>query len=730
MGFEALLRFKLAYLPGILAYWIVLNFEIASSSIVLISSNKLHVDVEDVHVTLGFPKGSLEIRRKKRLESHSFADALAERVGKDKMQLLDTDGENEMYADSEVGNNFKRCFLMLMENALIETPGDGYLKPKITSFVDDVSNVADYNWCNYTLFVIFSTRKNWELRKWKHFSGPVVFLVLCYVDRMVHCTRTVERCFPTFLGWTAENLKKRQKDEKATGGFGKAFLTPTLSNDALDRQKDIHAKEESIIFAEDFGDKVNPQEDQPPTESNIHKKFIDELLAAGKQIADAITDFVGKLSAAPANVRDMDCFKIATNTCRTLVGLTDRPESTSAKTVLNFTQAMEDGDLNNPEWLEAIEVMMKGIDTRLEIESQLQPIQYSGLDDIDSNTTTKGVVEDVVSPGVDKIGVTETEINDNKNTDDTQHRTTRSVASPKKANVTTTGAKEQSLGCKTTKQWTSTVHKNDVHPGASHTPVVPKFVCTNDTTMESGKNTKAALKQQATDKEKNDACTHNANKPTLRSRWNMGAPEMLRSPFNDRAITMGYHLAVEEKKVYYWVLSMKNEATELIVYNNHDIIVMHEDITSLVPYCKITVGVIDAWCCHLNDMEHLRGPSSPSRLFITSAICTYTIVQPRAHWNEKKAMSKFRERILAEFKYIGNFQLCAYNLIFFPIYASDHHYLVCFNFLKPAMTIIDSAKPPGNDYGIEKYGDVPAKLKKYFLHMLEYCNLDLEFGYL
>ncbi|KAL1558971.1 hypothetical protein AAHA92_09368 [Salvia divinorum] len=197
----------------------------------------------------------------------------------------------------------------------------------------------------------------------------------------------------------------------------------------------------------------------------------------------------------------------------------------------------------------------------------------------------------------------------------------------------------------------------------------------------------------------NDACTHNANKPSLRSRSNMGAPEMLRSPFNDRAITMGYHLAVEEKEVYYWVLSTKNEATELIVYNNHGIIVTHEDIASLVPYCKITVG-----------------------LFITSAICTYTIVQPRAHWNEKMAMSKFRERILYEFKYIGNFQLCAYNLIFFPIYASDHHYLVCFNFLKPAMTIIDSAKPPGNDYGIEKYGDVPAKLKKYFLHMLEYCN--------
>ncbi|KAL1557098.1 hypothetical protein AAHA92_12626 [Salvia divinorum] len=546
MGFEALLRFTLADLPGILAHWIVLNFEIASSSIVLTSSNKLHVDVEDVHVTLGFPKGSLEIRRKKRLESHSFADALAERVGKDKMQLLDTDVENEMYADSKGGNNFKRCFLMLMENALIETPRDGYLKPKITSFVDDVSNVADYNWCNYTLSVIFSTRKNWELRKEKHFSGPVVFLVLCYMDRM-------DAAF-----WNKES--------------------PIVENE-LDKNETM---------------------------------------------------------------------------------------------------------------------------TR--------------LDDIDSNTTTKGVVEDVVSPGVDKIGVTETTINRQQ-----EHR--RHATQNNKISCIPKESKCYGYRCEGAITRVQNNQARDI----------------NCSSKESGKNTKAALKQQATDKEKvhfpqtechtnppknegkkmkvytsmakgkalvqNDACTHNANKPSLRIRSNMGAPEMLRSPFNDRAITMGYHLAVEEKKVYYWVLSTKNEATELIVYNNHDIIVTYEDIASLVPYCKITVGVIDAWCCHLNDMEHLRGPSSPSRLFITSAICTYTIVQPRAHWNEKMAMSKFRERILDEFKYIGNFQLCAYNLIFFPIYASDHHYLVCFNFLKPAMTIIDSAKSPDNDYGIEKYGD-------------------------
>ena len=48
--------------------------------------------------------------------------------------------------------------------------------------------------------------------------------------------------------------------------------------------------------------------------------------------------------------------------------------------------------------------------------------------------------------------------------------------------------------------------------------------------------------------------------------------------------------------------------------------------------------------------------------------------------------------------------------IFFPILQSDHWYLVCFNLLKPAISIIDNAKPAGKDTVIGKYGDIPAKL--------------------
>ncbi|KAG6387407.1 hypothetical protein SASPL_152594 [Salvia splendens] len=84
-------------LMNILHTGFVSNLHIASSNIKLAGNQPLHIDVEDVHVTLGFPKGSMPIRRKNRLEGHPFADGIAARIGKDKAQLLDTDVENGMF---------------------------------------------------------------------------------------------------------------------------------------------------------------------------------------------------------------------------------------------------------------------------------------------------------------------------------------------------------------------------------------------------------------------------------------------------------------------------------------------------------------------------------------------------------------------------------------------------------------------------------------------------------
>lgn len=47
------------------------------------------------------------------------------------------------------GLEFKKLFMFLLENALIETPGDGMMKPKILYFIDDVDEIKNMKWCGY-----------------------------------------------------------------------------------------------------------------------------------------------------------------------------------------------------------------------------------------------------------------------------------------------------------------------------------------------------------------------------------------------------------------------------------------------------------------------------------------------------------------------------------------------------------------------------------------------------
>ena len=65
IGFGALLNFNIRSLPRALAYYLINNFNSKTSSIELNSGESLFLDDEDVHITLGFPIGSLPINKSK-----------------------------------------------------------------------------------------------------------------------------------------------------------------------------------------------------------------------------------------------------------------------------------------------------------------------------------------------------------------------------------------------------------------------------------------------------------------------------------------------------------------------------------------------------------------------------------------------------------------------------------------------------------------------------------------
>ena len=144
LGFSAVLEFNIREFPGYLAYRVSLN--LARCEIPLSGGDRLTLDEEDVHLTLGFPR--------EYQSNFEFNDMVAARCKKSRYKLNATDVANMIKDETDGGPVFKCLFMFLLENALMETPSDGNCKPKILHFIDDVEAISDMNWCGYVLSVL------------------------------------------------------------------------------------------------------------------------------------------------------------------------------------------------------------------------------------------------------------------------------------------------------------------------------------------------------------------------------------------------------------------------------------------------------------------------------------------------------------------------------------------------------------------------------------------------
>lgn len=178
MGFSALLNLNLDYLPGELCYWLATNFKPLPSKLPTFDGSGVHVDENDVHLTLGFPKGSVKIEREKMQSNTTLMVDIATKLKRSRFRVKAEHIETLVLAEVEGGVFFKKLFLLLVEYCFIEAPADGFLRPKILDFIDDVSKVHNYDWCGYVLSVLFQATDKWLKSTGRYYTGPILFLLV------------------------------------------------------------------------------------------------------------------------------------------------------------------------------------------------------------------------------------------------------------------------------------------------------------------------------------------------------------------------------------------------------------------------------------------------------------------------------------------------------------------------------------------------------------------------
>ncbi|KAG6427948.1 hypothetical protein SASPL_112196 [Salvia splendens] len=218
MRFSHLVHYKVTSIPHKLTYEIIDAFDQDSCG-VKYQRGILHLCHEDVHATFGLPKGPNRIMTNGHQKKGKFIDELAAAVNRTRKNLGPKILIENMLGDTTGGEFFRKNFIFMFDSILVNLTSDGYCRSQIMDCIDDIWNAWEYNWCAH---------KTWATDKSKAFTGPISFLVPCYVDRIVMRTHLVPCAFPTIRGWTSQLLNERQKMELNPWPFGRGHKEPIL----------------------------------------------------------------------------------------------------------------------------------------------------------------------------------------------------------------------------------------------------------------------------------------------------------------------------------------------------------------------------------------------------------------------------------------------------------------------------------------------------------------------
>ena len=183
MGFGQLVHLKIRSIPAEMAFSLLENFNLDNCTrIKLIDDEPLHITEEDVHATLGLPRGERKINIEKKYYINDDMQNIAKAVKKDRNSIYATDLQDQLDTDVDGGELFKKVFLVLLDSVLISPSANGICDGRILDYIDNISNVRKYNWCNYVLNVLITAHDSWKKKnKSTPFTGPITFLLVSFL---------------------------------------------------------------------------------------------------------------------------------------------------------------------------------------------------------------------------------------------------------------------------------------------------------------------------------------------------------------------------------------------------------------------------------------------------------------------------------------------------------------------------------------------------------------------
>ncbi|KAK1365733.1 hypothetical protein POM88_041294 [Heracleum sosnowskyi] len=192
----------------------------------------------------------------------------------------------------------------------------------------------------------------------------------------------------------------------------------------------------------------------------------------------------------------------------------------------------------------------------------------------------------------------------------------------------------------------------------------------------------------------------------LRPRRGIKASHFCRSPYVSRVVDVSTHqITTEERNVWEWLFHTRRDVKKCT--SGH--------FQSMKENSMIEATIIDTWSYLLNENGILRDNCSPLRLFMTSKTTHRPLIMEVGEGThdkmERYAVFHDNMDIVVQMvcdMHTKQYEVKDFDMFCFPIYSSEHHYVIYYNMKKPKLEILDNWNQTGEVEDI--YGDLPARL--------------------
>ncbi|VFQ87214.1 unnamed protein product [Cuscuta campestris] len=606
MGFGSLLQLDITHLPLQLGYWLVENFDTRSVSLKLPSKKEIHIDETSIHSTIGFPMGGESVMKQngdKSEEAREVMRAWKLQFPVQKGTVRIADVRKSVEENKGGGEMFKRNLMVLIVSFLIEGKQNCSAAHKIVNALVNVSEIKNLNWCSYTLESLIEATDYWKANKSRFFGGPLLFLIVFYVDNVIFKSRRVQRQFPSFVGWNARLLWERERAEKKSGGYGYGYIdVPNVEKIALTSP---NLNNESQTNQSDGGNQ---------DELHVQKEKIDVIKAfasATKNLAEAISTFDEKLRAAVQVLPNDEAMKMLVERVYNLLdgyskeNVQEEEKESTREEEKEWTFSQDDEYWRSEEVMKAIDAIEKAQKRRQE-RAQCDGPTFRLLSQESQERRDNEMVHDWRVAADHVGGVTE---NAEKESDwggaDVGGVIEENIEL--EANVGDEGQVTEPTHTENGELQADVADVANVKKVPSEDQILDMAVEKNNREVELNK------------KGNQDECPERIAERQKGRKRDVALSAALRSPFMNRIVDIRSALTIEERMVEAFTFSADSD--DNVLYKEGDRAIKKGHFQSLKLNSAVSFEIIDLWTDILNHKEKFKSNDSSAIVFFPTKIC-------------------------------------------------------------------------------------------------------------